>query len=114
MSVAERMAPISASDGSPPAERICSMVTTGQAKHSRPSDSVDQAQMSVRVVPRHHKNAAAAIATPAAMYGDSPLQASHAPTATTRLPNATLRYRVQDGITIDVFGGVRFRQVVLG
>jgi hypothetical protein len=25
-----------------------------------------------------------------------------------------LRYRVQDGITIDVFGGVRFRQVVLG
>jgi hypothetical protein len=25
-----------------------------------------------------------------------------------------LRYRVQDGITIDVVGGVRFRQVVLG
>lgn len=114
MSVAERMAPISASDGSPPAERICSMVKTGQAKHSRPSDSVDQAQMSVRVVPRHHKNAAAAIATPAALYGDSPLQASHAPTATTRLPTATLRYRVQDGITIGVFGGVRFRRVVLG
>jgi len=100
MSVAERMAPISASDGSLPAERICSMVTMGQAKHSRPSHSVDQAQISVSVVPRHHKNAAAAIETPAALCGDSPFQASHAPTATTRLPKAALRYRVQDGITI--------------
>src|SRR5690348_16641905 len=65
VSVAERMAPISASDGSLPGERIWSIVTTGQAKHSRPSNSVDQAQISVRVVPRHQKNAAAAIATPA-------------------------------------------------
>ena len=105
MSVAERMVPISASDGSPPAERICSIVTTGQAKHSRPSNSVDQAQISVRVVPRHHKNAAATIATPAALYGDSPFQASHAPTAMTRLPNAALKYRVQEGITIGCVWG---------
>ena len=113
MSVAERMAPISASDGSPPAERICSMVTMGQAKHSRPSHSVDQAQISVSVVPRHHKNAAAAIETPAALCGDSPFQASHAPTATTRLPKAALRYRVQDGITIGVLV-VRCCQVISG
>ena len=63
MSVADRMALISSSDGSPPAERICSIVMIGHAKHSRPRRSVVHAQMRPTVRPHHDKNAAAATST---------------------------------------------------
>src|SRR4029079_1427944 len=88
MSVAERMAPISSSEGSLPADRICHMVAIGQAKHSIPSNRVDHAQMSVMVRPRHHKNPAAAISTRIAPKMDSWFEASQAPTATTRPPKS--------------------------
>ena len=67
MNVAESIAPMSSSDGSPPADRICSIVMIGQAKHSRPRRNVVQAQMRVTVPPRHDKKAAAAVNTTAAV-----------------------------------------------
>ena len=101
MTVAERMAPISASDGSAPPDRICSIVAMGHAKHARPSKSVDQAHTSVMLRPRHPKNAAAATATAPALAKESPFPASQAPIVTTRLPNATLMEIIQDeGIAI--------------
>ena len=88
MSVADRMAPMSSSEGSPPTDRIWIIVATGQVKHSRPRRSVDQAQMRVIVPPRQDKNAAAERNTTAAAAMDTALEANHAPTATTSAPAA--------------------------
>ena len=99
------MAPISSSEGSVPADRISHMVAIGQAKHSIPSKSVDHAQISVTVRPRHHNNAAAAISTSIAPEMDSVFEASHAPTATTRPPKQAFIGTVQSEVMV---GGARF------
>ena len=105
MSVAERMAPMSSSDGSRPAARMCTIVAIGQAKHSRPRRSVAHAQRRVRVPPRHHKNAAAAMNTAADPYKDTALDANHAPTATTRAPKTAFTKVVQEDGMLNMDGG---------
>ena len=96
MSVAERMAPMSSSEGSPPMDRTWSIVATGQVKHSRPRKSVVQAQMPVMVRPRQDKKAAVAMNTSAAASTDTALEANHAPTATTSPPKTAFKDVVHD------------------
>ena len=81
---------MSSSEGCEVADRIRTMVRIGQAKHSNPRNNVDQAQTRPIVRPRHRRKPAIPAMTNSAPRPDNASHASHAPTATTRLPSAAL------------------------
>lgn len=90
MSAAESSIPICSSEGWDVEERICCIVRIGQRKLSIPSNRVTQAHILAVVLPRHTRNPDATAKTMPAPIGESSFHASHAPTATTRLPVSAL------------------------
>lgn len=94
--------PISSSDGPGAADLSCTINCSGHATLSSPSNSVDQAQISVMVRHLQNKNPPTSSAQKTTGPGESVPQSSQNPMATTSVPRAMLI-----GIILWVEGSMR-------